>query len=112
MTAAHTSDTSHDSRLSQSFYAIALDEADRAGLDEARQLEGLAEEIALLRLRVRDALIAHRDDTRLIETGVRLLIQSLLAQHRISAGQAEQTLDTATEWMREITATMERAPRE
>ncbi len=70
------------------FYAAALSEADRAGLDAARSLDGLAEEIALLRLRLREALSVHPDDARLIEGGVRLLVQSLLAQHRLTPRQA------------------------
>ncbi len=77
----------HDAE--QSFYAAALTEADRALFAEARAVEGLAEEVALLRLRLREALAQHPEDARLIESGVRLLIQSLLAQHRLSPKQAD-----------------------
>lgn len=78
----------------ESFYAAALTEADRVALEEARHVDGLAEEVALLRVRLRDALVEHRDDAKLIETGVRLLIQSLLAHHRISPTQADELSDT------------------
>jgi hypothetical protein len=75
--------------VQQSFYASALTEDDRALFDEALAIEGLADEIALLRLRVRETLGSHADDAKLIEGGVRLLIQSLLAQHRLSSNEAD-----------------------
>ncbi|MSQ42559.1 MAG: hypothetical protein EXR65_05970 [Dehalococcoidia bacterium] len=57
-------------------------------LDDARAVEGLSDEIAVLRLLLREALTNHAADAHLIETTVRLLIQSMLAQHRLSAKQA------------------------
>lgn len=111
MRTSNTPHDSHDSQLPQSFYAIALTEADRAALDDARAVEGLAEEIALLRLRVHDALIAHRDDTKLIESGVRLLIQSLLAQRRISQPDADATWSEAIEYIHQFAEDIEGAPR-
>ena len=73
----------------RSFYASALSAADRVLFDEARAVDGLAEEIALLRVRLRETLSAQGEDAKLIESGVRLLIQSLLAQHRLSPQQAD-----------------------
>lgn len=97
-----------DARLS--FYASALTEADRALFDDARAIEGLADEIALLRLHLREVLSEHVEDTRLIEGGVRLLIQSLLAQHRITRHQADNVtsavanvIEEFTNMMREVT---------
>lgn len=90
----------------RSFYAAALAAADRVALEEARQVEGLAEEIALLRLHLRHALAEHRDDTKLIETGMRLLIQSLLAQHRLSPKQAEDVTDAFGQLLEELTEAM------
>ena len=50
-----------DSLSAASFYAAALSAADRAALDHVRGVDGLADEIALLRLRDRLALavLAH-----------------------------------------------------
>lgn len=89
-----------------SFYAAALAAADRVALEEARTIEGLAEEIALLRVRLRHALADHADDTKLIETGMRLLIQSLLAHHRLSPKQAEDVTDAFGHLLEELTEAM------
>lgn len=71
------------------FYEHALSEAERQSLAAARAVEGLDEEIALLRVRLREALVDHPGDARLLQTGARLLIQALLAQHRLSPRQAD-----------------------
>lgn len=70
------------------FYGSALDAAGRDDLAEALAIEGLDEEVALLRLRLRESLEQHPEDIELLHRGVRLLIQSLLAQHRLSPRQA------------------------
>ena len=74
----------------KAFYERALSAAEREGLDEARALSGVDEEIALLRLRLRDALAAQPEDWEVLLGGVRLLIQALLAQRRLSGQQAEE----------------------
>ena len=74
----------------RSFYASALGEAERADFDEARRIDGLDEEVALLRLRLREALAAQPEDFKLLQNGVRLLVQALLARHRLSPKQADK----------------------
>lgn len=76
-------------RHTRPFYERALSAADREGLDEARALRGIDEEVALLRLRLREALEGQPEDWELLLGGVRLLIQALLAQRRLSGQQAE-----------------------
>lgn len=71
------------------FYERVLTEAERPALDEARDLHGLAEEAALLRVRLRDALEHQPEDWEVLLSGVRLLVNVLLAQHRLSGQQAE-----------------------
>ena len=85
-----------------SFYASALEEAEREDLVEAADLEGLDGEIALLRVRLRTAIEQHPDDFRLIESGARLLIQSLLAQHRLSPRQADNLGDAMSNLVEEF----------
>ena len=43
------------------FYSYALGEAERLELEEAREIEGLDDEIAILRLRLRDLLVDEPD---------------------------------------------------
>jgi hypothetical protein len=76
------------------FYERALSAAEREGFEEARALRGIDDEIALLRLRLRDALIDQPDDFDLLLGGVRLLIQALLAQRRLSGQQADELAET------------------
>jgi hypothetical protein len=80
----------------RSFYDAALTEADREELAAARGVEGLQDEIAVLRLRLREALAEHPEDSQLVERGVRLLIQSLLAEHRLSSKEARGLTDALT----------------
>jgi hypothetical protein len=77
------------SRRTRPFYERALSAAEREGLDEARALHGIDEEVALLRLRLREALAGQPEDWDVLLGGVRLLIQALLAQRRLSGQQAE-----------------------
>ena len=86
----------------QSFYASALSEAERPQLREARGVEGLDEEVALLRLRLREALGNHPDDFRLMQNGVRLLVQALLARHRLSPKQADNLSEAAVNLLEEF----------
>ena len=74
----------------KAFYERGLSAAEREALDEARALRGVDEEIALLRLRLRDALAAQPEEWDVLLGGVRLLIQALLAQRRLSGQQAEE----------------------
>ncbi len=72
------------------FYASAIDTADRlAELGDARRVEGLDEEVALLRVLLRDTIRDHPDDLKLLQGGMRLLVQTLIAQHRFSPKQAD-----------------------
>jgi hypothetical protein len=73
------------------FYAQALDEAERLELARAAEVEGLDEEIALLRLRIRQALTERPDDLPLMVRGIELLIKALAARYRITK-EEEQDL--------------------
>jgi hypothetical protein len=86
------------------FYASALEGADRHDLAVARELEGLDDEVALLRLQLRRALAKHEGDVdpRLLQNGVRLLVQALLAQHRLSPRQAEHLGDAVANVLEEF----------
>jgi len=92
----------------RAFYEVALSEADRADLAGARRLEGLGDEIALLRLQLRRALEHDPLDAELLHAGVRLLVQALLAQRRLSPDQADEvnnsiagTLELFASYMKE-----------
>jgi hypothetical protein len=83
-------------KASPDFYEAALSEADRAGLAEARGVDGIDEEIALLRLQLRRALQDDPVDAKLLHGGVRLLIHALLLQRRLSRAHADALLESVT----------------
>ncbi|MGE0227957.1 MAG: hypothetical protein AB7I38_05240 [Dehalococcoidia bacterium] len=78
------------------FYESALSRAERDDFGVARSVDGLQEEIAILRLRLREALGEHPGDLDIVERGVRLLVQSLLAEHRLSSKEARNITETLT----------------
>ena len=87
------------------FYASALDGADRHDFAVARELEGLDDEVALLRWQLRDALAARGDeqrDQKVLQNGVRLPVQALLAQHRLSPRQAEHLSEAVANVLEEF----------
>ena len=66
------------------FYEEVLNEAERLELERARELEGLDDEIALLRLRLRKALAEHPEDMQLMLKGVDMLVKAVSARYRLS----------------------------
>jgi hypothetical protein len=71
-------------RRLRSFYAEALSQAERLELARARELEGLDEEIAVLRVRLKRALQEHPQDLALIAKGVDMLVKAVAARYRLS----------------------------
>jgi hypothetical protein len=92
------------------FYERALSAADRAALSEARAVEGIADEVAMLRVLVRQALEQHPDDGRLIQEGFRLLIRALVAQHRISGREADGITDALGTFITRLAEAVSGAP--
>jgi hypothetical protein len=65
-------------------------EGDRVALAVAREVEGLDQEIAVLRVRLRRALEDHPENMTLMIKGVELLVKALAANYRLSKdGKAE-----------------------
>ena len=72
------------SKEAQCFYEKALSEAERLDLPEARQMEGLDEEIAVMRVRLKRALEEQPQDAQLIAKGLNLLVKAVAAKYRLS----------------------------
>ena len=66
------------------FYDSALTDAERMQLAEARKVEGLAEEIAVLRVRLLTALKERPQDFDLLREGVALIVRAVATQYRLS----------------------------
>ncbi len=68
----------------RSFYAEALTEAERLELARAQEVEGLDEEIAVLRVRLKRVLQEHPQDLALIAKGVDMLVKAVAARYKLS----------------------------
>ncbi len=88
------------------FYDRALDAADRDAVDAARGVHGIDDEVALLRVQVRRLLEAGNPDPKVLQSGIRLLIQALAAQHRLSGAQAEGVESAAAAAIEQFAALM------
>src|SRR5688572_402268 len=66
------------------FYAKALSEAERADLPVALEVEGMEEELAVLRLRLRAAIKKHPEDLPLMFRGIELVARAVAMRYRLS----------------------------
>ena len=78
-------------KLAREFYGSALDAAERIELEAASDVEGLDEEIALLRMKLRAVVSERPGDMPLMLRGIELLVKAVSARHRLSK-QAEEDL--------------------
>lgn len=79
------------SKLARDFYGSALDAAERIELEAASEVEGLDEEIAVLRMKLREALSKRPQDVQLMLRGIELLVKAVAARYRLSK-EAEEDL--------------------
>ena len=68
----------------EAYYASAVTNAERPLLEAARSIEGLEEEIALLRVRLNTAAGKHPEDLRLLTHGIQTLVRAVATQYRLS----------------------------
>ncbi len=68
----------------RNFYRHALDQAERLDLERAQQIEGLDDEIALMRVRLKRAVEAHPQDVQLLMKGLEILVRAVGARYRLS----------------------------
>ncbi|MBI4236542.1 MAG: hypothetical protein HY688_04225 [Chloroflexi bacterium] len=78
-------------RSLRGFYARAISEAERELMEHAAEVEGLDEEIALLRTKLGQALVERPEDMDLLFKGVNLLVRAVSARYRLS-GEAKRDL--------------------
>lgn len=66
------------------FYARALSKAARVRLAKARKMEGVDQEIALLRLKLQELVSKHPDKLDLLFKGVNLLLRAVTTKYKLS----------------------------
>ena len=87
---------------SKSFYAQALSEAERVLLSEAREIEGLDEEIALLRVKLASALEEHPDNMPLMLRAVDMLVKTVAVRYRLSRKSQENLAEAIDGVLKEV----------
>ena len=93
-------------RVKQGFYAQALSEAERVLIPEAREMAGLDEEIALLRVKLATALAEHPDNMPLMLRAVELLVRAVAAEYRLSRKSQDNLAAAIDGVLKEIGATL------
>lgn len=88
--------------LAGSFYARALDEAARVELDEARGVDGLDEEIAILRLQLRQIVAAHPERLDLCLDAANTLARLVRTRYQISREQKKSLKEAITRVINDI----------
>ncbi len=66
------------------FYARALSRAERLRLAHAQEVEGVDQEIALLRVKLQQLAEKHPDKLELLFKGVSLLLRAVATRYRLS----------------------------
>lgn len=75
------------------FYAGSLTNGEKERLPEARQVKGLDEEIALLRVKLSQLVVEHPDDMDGLVKAVRLLVQAVATKYRLSPQAKDDLLN-------------------
>jgi hypothetical protein len=79
-------------RQAEDFYRASLSESEK--WKRARRMEGLDEEVALLRVRLKEALEERPQDVQLIAKGVDLLVKAVAAKYRLSPKAQRELSDS------------------
>jgi len=88
------------------FYEQALSEAERILIPEAREMEGLDDEIALLRVKLSTALAEQPDNMPLMMRGVELLVKAVAAKYRLSKKSQDNLAEAIDGVLKEIGAAL------
>jgi len=86
------------------FYAEALTAAERADLPVALEIDGVDEEIAVLRLRLRTALEKSPEDLPLMLRGIELLTRAVARRYRLAKPDADQVSESLRQVLAEFPA--------
>ena len=76
------------------FYADVLSEAERARIEVAREMEGIDEEIAVLRIMLRDQIMQRPDRADLLFKSMNMLMKAVSAQYKLSPKSQDDLNDS------------------
>ena len=84
------------------FYSTALDEAEQLELEEAAGIDGLDDEIALLRVKLRTLAEEHPEQIELQLKAVNTLARLVSTRYNISAEQKKSLKQAVTAVLRDV----------
>jgi len=84
------------------FYNVALDEAERLGNDEAWQIEGIDDEIALLRVRLRELIGQSPERIELQMSLANTIARLVKTRYQISSEQKKSLRAAVTKVLEEV----------
>ena len=96
-------------RAGRRFYDEALSQAERSDFPVALDVDGVDDEIALLRLRLRTALEEHPEDLPLMFRGIDLLTRALATRFLLSKDDRTAVGASIAELREEVIALIESA---
>ncbi|MGQ9572789.1 MAG: hypothetical protein ACUVV3_06345 [Dehalococcoidia bacterium] len=91
-------------RRVRDFYRAALSEAEK--WEWAREMEGLDAEVALLRVKLKEALEERPEDLQLIAKGIDLLVKAVAAKYRLSPRAQKDLSDSIAGVVRSLGAVL------
>lgn len=89
-------------KASEAFYAQALSQAEQVELSQAREVDGLDEEIALLRLRLKEVLCRHPENMPLLLRAMELLVKAVSTKYRLSKDDKESLSNAVSGVLKEV----------
>jgi hypothetical protein len=84
------------------FYSRVLDEDEQRDLEEAREIEGISEEICLLRAKIKSILRHDPENINLIMTALSALARLVRAHYNISAGDKKGIREAVGNVLRDV----------
>ena len=86
----------------QSFYSRALDEAEKLELEEASHLDGIDEEIALLRVKLRELLAEHPERIDLHFEAANIIARLVKTRYQITKEQKKSLKEAIQKVLTEV----------
>lgn len=84
------------------FYSKVLDEAEQLELEKAREVEGIDDEIALLRVKIHSLLEKDPDTVKLIMEATNILARLLRTKYNLDKTQGKGIKDAITKVIKEL----------
>ncbi len=76
------------------FYADVLSEAERVRMEAAREMQGIDEEVAILRIKLRDQIMQHPEKAELLFKGMNMLTKAVSTQYKLSPKSQDDLNDS------------------